>query len=73
MLAVETKWGASAKTARQWAEDGRDHIGILLTSDTGMPRGADAVSLYLKTLAALLKDNPAKDAFHNQVCWLKPE
>jgi predicted nuclease of predicted toxin-antitoxin system len=54
----------------RWAASGREHCGLLLTSDASMPRGRNSIGLYLKTLRALMKAHPAVRALENQVRWL---
>jgi len=54
----------------RWATSGRDHCGLLLTSDSSMPRGKGTVGLYVRTLEALMDANPGPRALANQVRWL---
>lgn len=54
------------------ARAGRDHHGLLLTSDRTMPRDREAIGRFVTALEALLEQHPAEDAFTNRVMWLKP-
>lgn len=53
-----------------WATSGRDHCGLLLTSDASMPRGKSTISLYARALQALMAANPGPRPLVNQVRWL---
>lgn len=55
--------------ARSWAVRGRSHAGLLFTSDTGLPRTRAAIGTYVKLLDALMRDNPAPDAFLDRTHW----
>jgi predicted nuclease of predicted toxin-antitoxin system len=55
---------------RRWAESGEDHCGLLLTSDTSMPRGKRTIGLYVERLRELMETNPGRRALANQVRWL---
>lgn len=54
----------------RWATSGRGHCGLLLTSDSSMPRGKDSIGLYVATLSELMQANPGARALENQVRWL---
>jgi predicted nuclease of predicted toxin-antitoxin system len=54
----------------RWATSGRDHCGLLLTSDSSMPRGKDNIGLYVRRLSKLMQSNPGARALENQVRWL---
>jgi predicted nuclease of predicted toxin-antitoxin system len=54
----------------RWATSGRDHCGLLLTSDDRMPRHKGTSGLYVRTLRAIMEANPGPDALANQVRWL---
>lgn len=56
-------------TAR-WATSGQDHCGLLLISDSSMPRGKDSIGLYVRTLSELMQANPGPRALENQIRWL---
>ena len=55
---------------RRWAESGEDHCGLLLTSDSSMPRGKQTIGLYVERLRELMQANPDRRALANQVRWL---
>jgi hypothetical protein len=59
-----------AVIARQWQADGRDHCGLVFTSDASRPRTRAATGRFVTDLAALLDAHPARDALANQVVWL---
>jgi len=50
----------------RWALSGEDHCGLLLTSDSSMPRGKGTIGFYIQTLRALMDAHPLA----NQVRWL---
>ena len=54
----------------RWATSGRDHCGLLLTSDESMPRHKGTVGVYVRTLRAIMEANTENRAFANQVRWL---
>jgi predicted nuclease of predicted toxin-antitoxin system len=54
----------------RWATSGRDHCGLLLTSDSSMPRHKGTVGLFIRTLRAIMEANPAPRALANEVRWL---
>ncbi|HUO71647.1 MAG TPA: DUF5615 family PIN-like protein [Solirubrobacteraceae bacterium] len=54
----------------RWAADGREHCGLLLTSDASMPRGKGSVGLCVRTLGAMMDGHPGARALANQVRWL---
>ena len=56
--------------ARRWAEEGRQHFGLIFTSDASMPRGRDAISRFVRALTELLLSNPGDDSFKDRVHWL---
>ncbi len=51
----------------QMAVAGEDHYGMLFTSDATMPRNKASISLWVKTLTAVLKADPADDSLRNRV------
>ena len=54
------------------ALEGRDHHGVLLTSDTAMPRSRNTIGLYVRTIDRYLIAHPTEDALRNRVDWLTP-
>lgn len=56
--------------ARSWAAAGRDHAGLLLTSDAGLPRHKGTIGRYVSLLSAIMEAHPAERALANQVRWL---
>ena len=56
--------------ARSWAAAGRDHGGILLTSDARLPRHKRTIGRYTAILTALMDVNQADRAIANQTRWL---
>ena len=54
----------------RWAASGDDHCGLLLTSDTSMPRGKSSIGRYVQSLRQLMDANPGRRALANQVRWL---
>lgn len=56
--------------ARSWAVRGQDHAGLILTSDSSLPRTRAMIGTYVKLLDSLLGDHPADDTFVDRVHWL---
>jgi predicted nuclease of predicted toxin-antitoxin system len=54
----------------RWATSGRDHCGLLLTSDSSMPRSKDNIGRYVAVLGELMHANPGARALENRVRWL---
>jgi predicted nuclease of predicted toxin-antitoxin system len=54
----------------RWATSGQDHCGLLLTSDSSMPRNKYSIGLYVRTLSELVQANPSPRALENHVHWL---
>lgn len=57
----------------RWAASGREHCGLLLTSDRSMPRNSSTIGLYVETLRTVMDANPGARALANQVRWLPPD
>lgn len=57
---------------RDWIASGRDHYGLLLTSDTSMPRTRGAAGRFVEVLDELTAESAADDALLNQVLWPGP-
>lgn len=56
--------------ARRWAVEGRQHSGLMFTSDASMPRNRRTIGRYVTALDKLLRSNPRDDAFTDRVHWL---
>jgi hypothetical protein len=56
--------------ARRWAVEGRQHSGLIFTSDASMPRSRGAIGLYVGALDKLLSSNQSGEAFVDRVHWL---
>ncbi|MGI8461503.1 MAG: DUF5615 family PIN-like protein [Solirubrobacterales bacterium] len=56
--------------ARRWAAAGRQHYGLLFTSDESMPRSKGTIGRYVDTLEALLREHPDDAALVDQARWL---
>lgn len=56
--------------ARRWALEGRQHAGLIFTSEAGMPRGQNTIGRYVTAIQTLLRANPADDAFTDRIHWL---
>lgn len=54
----------------RWAASGQDLCGLLLTSDSSMPRGKHSIGLYVERLRQLMDASPDIRALANQVRWL---
>lgn len=49
---------------------GRDHAGLLLTSDRSLPRTKAGIGAYVRVLDRLLREHPAEDVYGNRLAWL---
>ncbi|MDE3133946.1 MAG: DUF5615 family PIN-like protein [Acidobacteriota bacterium] len=58
--------------ASRWLASGREHSGLLLTFDRGLPRDRREIGRHVRTLALALDANPDDDALLNQIRWLSP-
>lgn len=56
--------------ARRWAVEGRQHRGLIFTSDASMPRGRRSIGRYVEALDVVMRANPADDALTDRVHWL---
>lgn len=56
--------------AQSWAAQGRQHAGLIFTSDTSLPRTRGTIGTYLQLLDELLAQHPALDGFTDLVHWL---
>jgi hypothetical protein len=59
-----------AVIARRWAATGRQHAGLIFTSDQSLPRGRNTVGRFVACLHGLLSENPADAALAGQIRWL---
>lgn len=59
-----------AVIARHWAVEGRQHWGLVFTSDASMPRSRRAIGAYVTALDGLLRSNQHDDAFAGRAHWL---
>lgn len=55
--------------AADWARSGREHPGLLLTSDRSMPRTRHGIGQLVTVLDDLMTHHPNHDALTNQVLW----
>ena len=56
--------------ARRWGVEGRQHSGLVFTSDLSLPRGRKMIGRYVEALDALMKANADDNAFVDRVGWL---
>jgi hypothetical protein len=56
--------------ARRWALEGRQHAGLVFTSDISMPRTREMTGRFVQALDQLLRSNTADGAFADRVHWL---
>ena len=61
---------ANVALAIRWAGSGEDHCGLLLTSDSSLPRGRGTIGRYIEILRARMDEHPGARALANQVRWL---
>lgn len=55
---------------RRWALEGRQHAGLIFTSDTSLPRTRSATGRYVELLEALLLAHPGDRDFDGRIHWL---
>ncbi len=55
---------------REWAAEGRSHLGLLLTDDSSWPRATERVGRYIDALDVLMSQHPDDDALADRVRWL---
>jgi hypothetical protein len=55
---------------RSWAVEGRQHAGLIFTSDASMPQGSRPIGHYLDSLETLMRSNLHDDAFADRLHWL---
>lgn len=56
--------------AQSWTAQGRQHAGLIFTSDTSLPRTRGTIGTYLQLLDELLARHPEPDSFTDRVHWL---
>lgn len=59
-----------AVIARRWQTEGRQHRGLVFTSDASLPRGRDLIGRYVDEIASLMQGNPGDEGFIDRVHWL---
>ncbi|MBA3421463.1 MAG: DUF5615 family PIN-like protein [Thermoleophilaceae bacterium] len=59
-----------APLAGAWAAEGRDHNGLIFTSDRRLPRARNTIGLFVDALKVLLDAEPSAGGLKNQVRWL---
>ncbi|MGH9920116.1 MAG: hypothetical protein ACRD6W_14775, partial [Nitrososphaerales archaeon] len=55
---------------RRWAVEGRRHAGLILTSDSALPRDRSTIGKYVELLDDLLRSNQKDKSFVDHVHWL---
>jgi predicted nuclease of predicted toxin-antitoxin system len=60
-----------AAIARRWAATGRQHSGLIFTSDRSLPRSRNTIGRFVACLDKLLRDNQPENALAGQVRWLR--
>ena len=56
--------------AMRLAAEGREHAGMLFTSDRSMPRSRNTTGAFFRALDAYLTQHAAADALVNRIEWL---
>lgn len=51
---------------------GDHHSGLLLTSDSSLPRSRNTIGLFVRTLDRYLHAHTAEDALRDRIEWLRP-
>ena len=52
---------------------GADHWGIVFSSASSLPRGAETIGVFVERLDELMTANPRENDFRNGIRWLQPE
>jgi predicted nuclease of predicted toxin-antitoxin system len=60
-----------AAIAGRWAATGRQHAGLIFTSDQSLPRSKKTIGRFVACLDRLLSSSP-ESALRDQVRWLPP-
>lgn len=55
---------------RQWMDEGKTHLGIVLTSQRSLPRRKSSPRPLVAALRSLLRAHPSDDALRDQLVWL---
>jgi predicted nuclease of predicted toxin-antitoxin system len=58
--------------ARDWQGQGRQHAGLIFTSDATMPRNVAWIGAYVTALGLVFVANPDVDSLSDRVIWLSP-
>jgi hypothetical protein len=56
--------------ARSWAVQGRQHAGLVFTSDASLPRTHATIGRYTKLLDTLLREHPKPEESVDRIHWL---
>lgn len=56
--------------ARRWATEGRQHLGIVFTSDASMPRSRSTSGRFVSALDRMMKANPGAESYADRIHWL---
>jgi hypothetical protein len=56
--------------ARRWGVQGRQHAGLLFSSDASMPRARRTIGRYVTALERVLAAHPGEHDFADRVHWL---
>jgi len=67
---VTNNVGDFAAIARRWAAEGRDHGGLVYTSDASVPRNAAGIGEMIRRLEHALEAHPQPEALANRAIWL---
>lgn len=59
-----------ALLARAWEASGQEHLGLIFTSDAGMPRSRETIGAYVDALHRLLDREPGEAGLLGRVEWL---
>lgn len=61
-----------APLVREWAAQGRAHLGLVFTSDSSLPRTTAMVGRYVGLLDDLMRAHPGDAALTDRIVWLVP-
>jgi Domain of unknown function (DUF5615) len=59
-----------APLAERWAAEGRDHSGVVFTSDSSLPRARATIGAYVEALSRLMDLHAGEGALRNDLRWL---
>jgi len=60
-----------AVLARRWVAEGRQHHGLVFTSDASLPRTRQTIGRHIDIVDRLMSEHPGDDALIGHLLWLE--